>query len=159
MTEIYLVRHGQSANNAFAEHLRVPDPGLTEIGEQQAAALANWFSSHPIDFLYCSPFLRALETVRPLAELTQLPVRVRANLFEVGGCYSGHETGKERGELGMGKNQLQAGYPTWEIDASIGEAGWWGREYETWDQGRTRAASVAQWLASDLAPCPLKDFR
>ncbi len=151
MTEIYLVRHGQSANNALAERLRIPDPGLTEIGEQQAVALAAWFSAHPVDFLYCSPFLRALETVRPLAELTQSPVRVRADLFEVGGCYSGHEAGKERGEPGMGKNQLQSDYPTWEIDASIGDAGWWGREYETWDQGRARAASVTQWLASDLA--------
>ena len=151
MTEIYLVRHGQSDNNALAEHLRVPDPGLTEIGEQQATALAAWFASHAIDYLYCSPFLRALETVRPLAELRQLPVRVRANLFELGGCYSGHETGKKRGEPGMGKNQLRSGYPTWDIDASIGEAGWWGREYETWEQGRARAACVAQWLASDLA--------
>ncbi len=151
MTKIYLVRHGQSANNALAEHLRVPDPGLTEIGEQQAVALAAWFTSHAIDYLYCSPFLRALETVRPLAELSQFPVRVRGNLFELGGCYSGHETGQERGEPGMGKNQLQSGYPTWEIDTTIGEAGWWGREYETWEQGRARAASVALWLASDLA--------
>lgn len=151
VTKIYLVRHGQSANNARAEHLRVPDPGLTEIGEQQAAALAAWFTSHAIDYLYCSPFLRALETVRPLAELRQLPVRVRANLFELGGCYSGHEAGTERGEPGMGQNQLRSGYPTWEIDATIGEAGWWGREYETWDQGRARAASVAQWLTSELA--------
>lgn len=145
------MRHGQSANNALAEHLRVPDPGLTDIGERQATALAAWFSSHPIDYLYCSPFLRALETVRPLAELRQLPVRVRANLFELGGCYSGHEAGKERGELGMGQNQLRSGYPAWDIDSSIGEAGWWGREYETWEQGRERAASVAQWFASDLA--------
>ncbi|MEO8269346.1 MAG: histidine phosphatase family protein, partial [Aureliella sp.] len=88
---------------------------------------------------------------RPLAELRQLPVCVRANLFELGGCYSGHEAGCERGEPGMGQNQLRSGYPTWDIDSSISEAGWWGREYETWEQGRARAASVAQWLASQLA--------
>jgi 2,3-bisphosphoglycerate-dependent phosphoglycerate mutase len=154
MTEIYLVRHGQSANNALAEHMRVPDPGLTDVGAQQAAALAAWFSSQPVDYLYCSPFLRALETVRPLAETKRMPVRVRADLFEVGGCYSGHEAGQERGEPGLGQSQLCASYPTWEIDKSIGEAGWWGREYETWEQGRARAAAVASWLANELTSTP-----
>lgn len=151
MTEIYLIRHGQSANNAQAEHLRVSDPGLTELGEQQAVALAAWFASHPVDFLYCSPFLRALETTRPLAEIKQLPVRVRADLFELGGCYSGHEVGKKSGEPGLGLSQLRAGYPSWEIDSSIAESGWWGRDFETWEQGRARAAAVAQWLTSDLS--------
>lgn len=150
MTEIYLIRHGQSANNAQAEHLRVSDPGLTEVGEQQATALAAWFASHPVDFLYCSPFLRALETARPLAEIKQLPVRVRADIFELGGCYSGHEVGKKRGEPGLGLSQLRTGYPNWEIDSSIAEAGWWGRDFETREQGRARAASVAQWLTREL---------
>lgn len=151
MTEIYLIRHGQSANNAQSEHLRVSDPGLTEVGEQQAAALAAWFASHPVDFLYCSPFLRALETARPLAEIKQLPVRVRADLFELGGCYSGHEVGKKRGEPGLGLSQLRAGYPNWQIDTSIAETGWWGRDFETRDEGRARAHAVAQWLSSELS--------
>lgn len=151
MTEIYLIRHGQSANNAQSEHLRVSDPGLTEIGQQQAAALAAWFASQPVDFLYCSPFLRALETTRPLAESKRLPVRVRADLFELGGCYSGHEVGKKSGEPGLGLSQLRTGYPTWEIDTSIAESGWWGRDFETWEQGRARAAAVVQWLTSELA--------
>lgn len=151
MTEIYLIRHGQSANNAQAEDLRVADPSLTEVGERQAAALAAWFASHPVDFLYCSPFLRALETARPLAEIKQISVRVRADIFELGGCYSGHEVGRKRGEAGLGLSQLRANYPTWEIDTSIAETGWWGRDFETWEQGRARAATVARWLTSELA--------
>ncbi len=151
MTEILLVRHGQSANNALAEQLRIPDPGLTEIGSQQASALAAWLTEHTLTHLYCSPFLRSLETTRPLAEVTQLSVRVRSDLFEVGGCYSGHEDGKQRGEPGMGRSQLVADYPAWEIDSLIAEEGWWGRDYETFEQGVLRAAVVERWLATEVA--------
>lgn len=151
MAEILLVRHGQSANNAQEQHLRVPDPALTEVGTQQAIALAAWLQHHPISHLYCSPFLRSLETIRPIAEATQLPVRVRGDLFELGGCYSGHEIGKQRGEPGLGRQHLAASYPQWEIDAAIGDHGWWGRDYETFEQGVLRAASVSQWLATELS--------
>ncbi len=154
MTEIILVRHGQSANNAQAEHLRVPDPGLTQIGLQQAAALATRFDGQHITHLYCSPFLRSLETMRPLADAKQLPVRVRGDLFELGGCYSGHEEGKQRGEPGMGRSQLLAGYPYWEIDELITDNGWWGRGYETLEQGSLRASRVERWLATELAAIP-----
>ncbi len=150
MTEIYLIRHGQSANNALSEEQRVCDPGLTDIGQQQAAALAAWFAAHPVDYLYCSPFLRALETARPLADTKRLPVQVRSDIFELGGCYSGHEVGKKRGEPGLGLSQLRAAYPTWQIDSSIAETGWWGRDFETWEQATARAASVAQWMTSQL---------
>ena len=151
MTEVLLIRHGQSANNAQAEHLRVPDPGLTDIGQLQAQALAEWLARQSISHLYCSPFLRSLETIRPLADCTQLPVRIRSNLFELGGCYSGHVPGTERGEPGLGKLQLAASYPTWEIDQLIGDRGWWGREYETLEQGAKRAAEVVAWLASEVS--------
>ena len=156
MTEIILVRHGQSANNAQAEHLRVPDPGLTEIGSQQAAALAARLASQRVTHLYCSPFLRSLETVRPVAAVTQLTVRVRNDLFELGGCYSGHEEGKQRSEPGMGRAQLLADYPFWEIDERITDSGWWGGDYETLEQGTQRAARVERWLATEIAAIPGK---
>ncbi len=152
MTEVLLIRHGQSANNALAENLRVPDPGLTEIGQGQAAATAAWLDSQTVDCLYCSPFLRSLETTRPLADRKQLGVQVRADLFELGGCYSGHEPGKQRGELGRGRTTLGAEYPGWQIDDRIADAGWWGRAYETWEQGVQRAEQVAKWLSSEIVP-------
>ena len=34
--ELYLIRHAQSQNNALPEEQRVEDPGLTELGNQQA---------------------------------------------------------------------------------------------------------------------------
>lgn len=154
MNKILLVRHGQSANNAQEEQFRIPDPGLTEIGQLQAVALAEWLQDQPVSHLYCSPFLRSLETVRPLAAVTRLPVKVRSDLFELGGCYSGHLPGTECGEPGMGRSQLQAAYPEWDIDELIQESGWWGRDYETLEQGLLRAAQVCHWLSHEIAPLP-----
>ena len=82
--KLLLIRHGQSANNAGPDHLRVPDPGLTAVGHEQSKLLAERLSAQPISQLYCSPFLRALETIRPLAETMGKRVNVRADIFEKG---------------------------------------------------------------------------
>jgi 2,3-bisphosphoglycerate-dependent phosphoglycerate mutase len=147
MMQVLLIRHGQSANNAQPEHLRVADPDLTELGKRQASATAAWLQTLHVDYLYCSPFLRALETARPISESKNMPVHVRADLFEQGGCYSGHEPGAERGEPGLGRSALAARYPGWHLDETISETGWWGRDYETQQQAEHRAAVVARWLS------------
>lgn len=152
MTDIVLVRHGQSANNSQPEHLRVCDPGLTAIGAEQAAQFASAVAEWPITHLYCSPFLRALETVRPVAEVKQLPVSVRPDIFEQGGCYSGWRVGEKVGEPGMGFGELTKRYPGWHIDDSIPDTGWWGRDYETLVDATLRAQSVAAWLLDSVAP-------
>ena len=59
---LYLIRHGQSENNALDESLRVHDPGLTETGLTQVEYLGKWFSVRPLDVLVTSPFRRALLT-------------------------------------------------------------------------------------------------
>src|SRR5690606_8693205 len=100
-----------------------------------------------LDALYCSPFLRSLETARPIAEAARVAARIRADLFEQGGCYSGYEIDKRRGEPGRGRKQLMQEYPGWEIDATIGDHGWWGREYESVEEAAERAARVARWLS------------
>ena len=47
---LYLVRHGESANNALPNHQRVADPSLTELGQKQAHNLAAHYSDFgPID--------------------------------------------------------------------------------------------------------------
>ena len=87
--DIIFIRHAESTNNrTWAEKrdetLRVPDPGLTELGRTQARALADWFpgfAPHPTQ-LFSSPFMRALETAAPLAENLGMDVAVRADLME-----------------------------------------------------------------------------
>jgi 2,3-bisphosphoglycerate-dependent phosphoglycerate mutase len=146
MSSILLVRHAQSANNAKPEHERVCDPGITELGQRQAAATATALNSFDVRGLYCSPFLRSLETTRAIADtLSKLPI-VRSDLFEQGGCYSGHIDGQERGEPGMGRGELMQRYPGWIIDERIGHEGWWGRPYESPENARRRAQQVVQWL-------------
>ncbi len=146
-TSILLIRHAQSANNALPESQRVPDPGLTELGQQQAKHLAAGIERYPVSHLYCSPFRRSLDTVRPCSESLKLPVTVQSDIYEQGGCYSGHIRGQLRGAPGMNRAELQTSYPGWEICDTIGADGWnHGREYETEQQAQQRAQSVANRL-------------
>lgn len=152
MTEIILIRHGQSANNALPEHQRVCDPGLTELGVSQARLTAEAMRDFPVTHLYCSPFLRSLETVRPIAQSLGMPVAIRADIFEKGGCYSGHELGKLRGEPGMSRADLADKYPHWPLDDRIADSGWWGKPYESVEAASTRARSVVDWIEREIHP-------
>ncbi len=150
MVEIFLIRHGQSSNNALDETARVCDPGLTELGRRQARRLADHLSRRAIDFLYCSPFRRSLETTRPIAQSLGIHPKVRADIFEQGGCYSGYQVGRRQGEPGLGFHQLQREYPEWDIDPRISPQGWWNRPYETAEQAAQRAAGVRRWMEMQL---------
>ncbi|HZH30795.1 MAG TPA: histidine phosphatase family protein [Pyrinomonadaceae bacterium] len=76
MTNILLVRHGQSEGNAerrFGGHTATP---LSALGRKQAEATALALGREPITAIYSSDLLRAVETATPLAlalnlELTQ----------------------------------------------------------------------------------------
>ena len=72
-----LIRHAESAGNVANDAairaglpeldlaLRDMDVPLSLLGEQQAAALGTWFASRPVPaVVWCSPYLRALDTAR-----------------------------------------------------------------------------------------------
>ena len=150
---ILLIRHAQSANNALPESQRVPDPGLTELGHQQARSLADGIKRFPVAQLYCSPFRRSLDTTRPCSEALKLPVTVQSDIYEQGGCYSGHVHGQLRGAPGMNRAELQKDYLGWEICETIGSEGWnHGRDYETEHQAKHRAERVASRLTNGWLP-------
>ncbi len=81
---LWVVRHGQSAGNVArdqAEAAGLPvidiqfrdiDTPLSDLGAAQSRALGRWFGSLPAerrpDVVLCSPYLRALETARILAD-------------------------------------------------------------------------------------------
>lgn len=73
-TNVLLVRHGQSKGNAerrFGGHTATP---LSARGRNQAEATARTLKSESITAIYSSDLARALETAKPLANMTGLPV-------------------------------------------------------------------------------------
>lgn len=75
MTVIYVVQHG--------DKVRSPgDPGLTELGQDQAAAAARWLSGTGLRALFSSPLRRARETAAAIAAVTGLPVQLDDRLRE-----------------------------------------------------------------------------
>ena len=74
-TNVLLIRHGQSKGNAerrFGGHTATP---LSARGRNQAAATARTLRSESITAIYSSDLARAMETARPLANMTRLPVQ------------------------------------------------------------------------------------
>lgn len=148
---LYLIRHAQSGNNAKPEHERIPDPGITDIGIEQAELLAPAIRSIGPAHLYCSPFLRSLQTTEPVARILQKPAVVRQDLYEQGGCYQGHEPGQLLPVRGKSRSEISALYPAWELDDRIAEIGWNDNTcYETKDMARARAKVTRSWFESDL---------
>ena len=73
-TNVLLVRHGQSKGNAerrFGGHTATP---LSARGYKQAEATARTLNSESITAIYSSDLARAMETAKPLAKMTGLPV-------------------------------------------------------------------------------------
>jgi 2,3-bisphosphoglycerate-dependent phosphoglycerate mutase len=148
---ILLIRHAQSANNALPETQRVPDPGLTELGKQQALRLGESIVRYPIGNLYCSPFKRSLDTTVPICRAIGLVPFVHADIYEQGGCYAGHLPGQLKGCPGMNRSEIESQYPGWSVDSSIGLLGWnHGRNYETEREVLDRARRVERWLANEI---------
>ncbi|MGH2538104.1 MAG: histidine phosphatase family protein [Candidatus Promineifilaceae bacterium] len=83
---LYLIRHGQSHINLAEWSSGNTDEGLTELGQQQALALAAWLPGHlgRVDAIYASTMRRALETVAPLARAYGLKVYPDDRLREIG---------------------------------------------------------------------------
>ncbi len=96
---LWIVRHGQSAGNvardaAEAAGLAVIDIDwrdidvpLSDLGREQAEALGDWFArlapGEQPEVILCSPYLRAKETARIVAERSDLPQdRVKLRIDE-----------------------------------------------------------------------------
>ena len=74
-TNVLLIRHGQSKGNAerrFGGHTATP---LSARGRNQAEATARTLKSESLTAIYSSDLARALETAKPLANMTGLTVQ------------------------------------------------------------------------------------
>jgi probable phosphoglycerate mutase len=86
-TELFLVRHGASADSVEGESFELVegqgDPPLSEVGRHQAEQLALRLAQEPFDGLYVTTLRRTAETAAPLVERTGLQPVVEADLREV----------------------------------------------------------------------------
>lgn len=65
MTKVILVRHGETVWNLEGRVQGHGNSGLSELGKQQAAALARRLKQTKIDAVYSSDLQRALDTIEP----------------------------------------------------------------------------------------------
>ncbi len=152
LVQLYLIRHGQSENNARPEHLRVEDAELTDLGQQQAEQLAPWIATVGLDRLFCSPFRRTLQTAWPLMQQSGLEVEVKVPLHEVGGCVAGPGGDDLVGQPGITAAELLADFPGYRIPDSIDQDGWWkSQPNETGDQLHQRVENLLQSTIAEFA--------
>ena len=74
-TNVLLIRHGQSRGNAerrFGGHTATP---LSARGRNQAQTTARTLKTESVTAIYSSDLARAMDTAKPLANMTGLPVQ------------------------------------------------------------------------------------
>jgi broad specificity phosphatase PhoE len=81
---LLLIRHGQTIDNVKGElGTVIPGPELTELGEEQAAAIPAALAGETIDAIYASTMQRTALTAAPLAAALGLDVPILDGLREI----------------------------------------------------------------------------
>src|SRR5688500_6725396 len=65
--ELLIIRHGLPVRIDDAEG--PADPGLSELGHEQARRVATWLRGEKITAVYTSPMRRAVQTAAPIGEI------------------------------------------------------------------------------------------
>lgn len=169
--QLYLIRHGQSTNNALGDDQsqRVYDPPLTTIGYEQAQCAAQYLATAPelesyvlfpndapqrnkhypyrIQHLYCSAMHRAIQTAYPIAQALGLNLEIWTDIHEHGGIYL-ETDGVIKAFGGRTRSQIVEEFPECVVPDTITESGWWNPELgmEDFIQCNLRADRVAQSL-------------
>jgi len=98
MTDLVLVRHGETMWHAENRYAGVSEVELSPRGLEQAAQLATWASSAGLGAVWSSPLGRALGTATPCADLAGLRLQVDARLRELDFGDGEGRTSQEMGE-------------------------------------------------------------
>jgi len=83
MTDLYLIRHGETLFNQLGCFQGHSDSPLTEVGQQQALSLVSYFKAIPLQQLYCSDLGRAIISATPLSDAKKLPLQTCPRLREI----------------------------------------------------------------------------
>ncbi|HBE13548.1 MAG TPA: hypothetical protein DCY74_05200 [Clostridiales bacterium] len=85
MTELLIVRHGETLGNIQGLFIGHTDMELSEIGKKQAQLLADRLENENIDVIYSSDLKRAVQTIEPYARRTGKDIQLCKNLREIHG--------------------------------------------------------------------------
>jgi broad specificity phosphatase PhoE len=136
VTTILLARHGESDWNRDRRWQGHADRPLTDLGREQARALADRLAVTELDAVYSSDLERARETAVIVAEPHQLSVRELSDLREVDvGSWSG-----------LTRAEAEERYPNAFRRWTKGEEGW--DDGETYEQLSERVVGALQTIAA-----------
>ena len=82
MTEVILIRHGETDWNVQGRFQGQIDVPLNALGQRQAARMAERLSLERVDAFYCSDLLRTRQTAEPAALKLELTAEPDAGLRE-----------------------------------------------------------------------------
>jgi probable phosphoglycerate mutase len=114
MTDIYLVRHGETEWSKSGQHTSVTDLELTDEGRAQAGVLKGLLDPKSFDLVLCSPRKRAQETAR-LAGFEK---------FEVDDDLAEGFYGDVEGRTSEEIRRLVPGWRIWNSHVPGGEQAW-----------------------------------
>jgi len=114
VTEILLIRHGETAWNAIKRlqgHLDIP---LNAEGQRQAAALGKALADEQFDAVFSSDLMRARQTAEAIAKPRGMAVQIEPDLRER--CYGAFE-GMLYAEISQRYPEAYAAWKSRDIDA------------------------------------------
>ena len=107
MTQIFLVRHGQSEGNLFRRVQGQTDVELTADGKAQLPYLTKRFAETPLAAVYTSPLRRAEETAAAIVGGRDIPVFADKRLIEM--CFGAWEM-RPWGEVNLESPELKRAF-------------------------------------------------
>lgn len=120
ITRLFIVRHGETLANREFRFIGSRDDPLSELGQTQAAQLADALAVLPIAAVYSSPMQRTYSTAIPIAERLGLDVQKFDALRE---CGFGIWEGMSRAEILARSPEDARHFYEWERDANIAPPG------------------------------------
>jgi broad specificity phosphatase PhoE len=120
MTELILIRHGETDWNVEGRYQGQADPPLNREGLDQARLLAKELRDVHLDVLYTSPLRRALQTAQILADSLKVPLHLEPRLMEI---HQGDWQGRLRAEISALYPELFRRWETepWQVTPPGGE--------------------------------------
>ncbi len=167
--QLLIIRHAESSNNKLALGLdyadyvrqRSADPTITEAGVRQVELLAQHLDGatptyaaptakgrYGITHLFCSPMLRTLQTVQPLAKTLGLRPTVWPDIHEHGGMFVGNPRTGDGLVIhrGLTRAAILRDYPECDLPDTLTDEGWYVGNYEDMPSCYARAIRVAREL-------------